>query len=107
MPRKTAKDASNPLLWIQKLIKCDNYSLSKRVYQKLEDGEFAHQDIVSSILSGSIRKVEKDEIRSSIDGKKYVITGKSLSGLSFDTVGKFILGIDGDEYFIITAYGRI
>jgi hypothetical protein len=106
LPRKSRKEASNPLLWIQKLVRCRDYKFSGKVLNGISNGDFGEEDIEESILGGSIRKCEKDELGGSIDGKKYVICGRSVSGLEFETAGKLIDWIDGETYFIITAYRR-
>lgn len=106
MPRKTSKDASNPILWIQKLFRCNDYFLSGYAYDKLSDGEFALRDIESCILEGSVRQIRRDKLDASKDGKEYVISGRSSNGLPFETVGKLIDTVDGEKFFLITAYRR-
>lgn len=106
MARKTRKDASNPLMWIQKLVRCSDYLLSGHAREGVEDGEFSMLDIEKSIICGRIIKTENDETDEAIDGKKYVICGLAVDGLAFNTVGKLVEWIDGETYFIITA-GRI
>lgn len=106
MPRKSRKEASDLLLWIQKLVRCCNYELSERVFNKIAEGDFSREDIENSIFCGNIRKREKDEKKVAKDGYKYTICGPGVNGLAFETVGKLIDRIDGETYFIITAYGR-
>ena len=106
MPRKSRKEASERLLWIQKLVRCRDYKFSRKVLNGISNGDFGEEDIEESILRGSIRKCEKDELGESIDGKKYVICGPAVCGLEFQTAGKLIYWTHGETYFIITVYGR-
>ena len=106
MLRKSRKEASELILWIQKLVRCFNYDLSDEVFNKIAEGDFSYEDIENSIFCGNIRKREKDEKGVAKDGYKYIICGPGVNGLAFETVGKLIDWIDGETYFIITAYGR-
>lgn len=106
MARKTAKLASDPLLWIQNLVRRKHYRMSGKVYRRIASGVFSRKDVEHSILHGRIRKKLKDELDEAIDGKKYVICGPSLNGLAFDTAGMIIEFDDGDKYFFLTGYRR-
>lgn len=107
MPRKSRKEASNPLLWIQRLVRRHDYELSLKVWNNVSNGNCALKDIEHSITNGFLTKTMKDEKGESIDGKKYVICGPAFCGLGFETSGKLIKDNDSEIYFIITAYGRI
>lgn len=105
-PRKTRFEASNPLEYIRRLIRSDDYWFSDHVRDEWANGEYSMGDIETSVLGGSIHKTQKDEKGQAVDGKKYVITGRDSAGMGFETVGKIIEGEDGRKYFFITAYGR-
>lgn len=79
---------------------------SERVLGRILDGEFDEDDVEQSILSGSITKVQRDELYGAADGNKYTITGRDSSGLPFMTTGKVIQTFEGTEYFLITAHPR-
>jgi len=106
LPKKTKKDASDPLTWIRTLIRSDNYGFSRHVSDYLDNGEFEVADIENSILNGKLTKAEQDEMHRSVDGKKYTIRGRCKSGLPFETVGKLMESGDGEYYFLITAGKR-
>jgi hypothetical protein len=105
LPKKTNKHASDPLLWIQALIRSGDYEFSGHVNDYLGAGDFDDDDIVNSILNGKIKKTEKDEFYGSVNEKKYTIRGRCKNGLLFETVGK-LLEDDGEYYFLITAGKR-
>ena len=91
---------------IQLLILCRQWTISRHVLADIENGEFDEKDIETSIMSGWIDHSQKDEMQAAVDGRKYIIIGKSYSGLPFETVGKIVEGIQGEEYFVITAFKR-
>ena len=106
MPRKTSKEASNPILWIQTLIKCGEYQISSKVESLIFEGDCTLDDIEVSIMSGDKMKREKDKMKTSCDGMKYTIYGYLRNGLPFATTGKIMEDSDGEYYFIITAFRR-
>lgn len=106
MARRTAKEASDPLLWIQSLVWRKQYRMSGKVQGKIANGVFSREDLAHSILNGRIIKKQKDELKEAIDGKKYVICGPSPNGLAFETAGKIVEFEDGIQYFIMTGYRR-
>jgi hypothetical protein len=87
------------LLRIQDLCRRSCVRLSEHVMDRIDDGEFEETDVYLSISYGCIVAAQRDGAE-----RKYVIRGPSKSGLAFETVGKFVQGFDGQEYFLITAY---
>ncbi len=81
MTKKTAKEASNPLLWIQKLVWRSKYYICEysHVFNDIADGEFSMEDIKNSIMYGQIRRIQRDEREEAVDGKKYTIFGQELT----------------------------
>ncbi len=75
--------------------------------RRLQSGKIHEDDAIASIMNGCIRQARKDEMETSIDGRKYAIEGTDRAGLPFETIGKIIDGEEGREYFLITAYARI
>ncbi|MBL7219805.1 MAG: DUF4258 domain-containing protein [Phycisphaerae bacterium] len=106
LPKKTKKDASDPLAWIQTLVRFGDYEVSRHVYDYLEDGDFKLDDIENSILNGKLEKTQNDKKCESVNGKKYTIRGRCRNGLPFETVGKLMESDDGEYYFLITAGKR-
>ncbi len=107
MALKSSKEAGDPLLWIQKLVRMEYVEFSDHVYMAISIGDYDDRDILDSIQNAVSIKKQKDEMRNSKDGWKYIITGLDRSGLSFDTVGKIVDGDNDDDcFFVITAYGR-
>jgi len=71
----------------------------------MEEGWYSEEDLECCIRSATkIYKVEKDELKASVDGKKYVIIGKDTYGCLFYTCGKVIKDDEGKLYFFITAH---
>lgn len=105
-PRRGRRGPSDAIENICRLMREDRYVLSDHVQEGLESGEYSRADIETSVLRGSIVRREKNDRGQSVDGRKYVITGPSTSGLPFDTVGKIIAYENGHAYFFITAYWR-
>ena len=90
---------------IKRLIHAGDYDYSEKVRAFIEDGWFGEEDLEHCILSATeIFKTEKDELKVSIDGKKYVILGKDTFGYPFYTCGKIISGEGRRLYFFITAH---
>lgn len=104
MARRTAKEASDPLLWIQNLVWRKQYIMRGKVYGSIANGVFSREDVVRSILNGRIIKKQKDELKEAVDGMKYVICGPSPNGLAFETAGKIVEFKDGTKYVVITGY---
>ncbi|MHC4698804.1 MAG: hypothetical protein ACYTFA_18915 [Planctomycetota bacterium] len=89
---------------IQRLVRCHQWRLSSHVLEKIEVGVVARGEIRHALLNGKIKRVQRDEEKVAVDGKKYVIRGRAPSGLPLETVGKIIEGGDGKEYFLISVY---
>ncbi len=90
---------------IKLLVSQEDYDYSSKVRGFIEDGWYEEEDLEHCICHAErIYKKENDELKTAVDGKKYVIVGKDRNGRSFYTVGK-ILKDDKDKfYFFITAH---
>ncbi len=108
--QKRERDTKRTAEWgrkeaqIRRLVRDDRFELSDHVYDKIETNYWHYDDVVHSLLSGFICKVEEDELKDAIDGKKYTIQGHDCSGTLIQTVGKIVRADDGAEYFVITAF---
>ncbi len=90
---------------IRLLVRSEQYHLSGHVVNdKIAQHDYLVEDIVDSILSGTIDKVERDERGVSVDGKKYTILGRTRDGLLHYTVGKIVSADDDELYYVITIY---
>ncbi len=90
---------------IQLLVLNRRYHFSGKVRTFIEDGWYTEEDLECCILTATeIYKEEKDELKGSVDGKKYVIIGKDTYGERFYTCGKVKKDNDGKLYFFITAH---
>ncbi len=90
---------------IKKLITEGEYEISSKVGGLIEEGYFELADIESCILTATeIYKRERDELKQSVDGYKYVIIGRDTSGLRFYSTGKMMIDYVGRYYFVITAH---
>jgi hypothetical protein len=90
---------------IQRLIVEQDYYYSDKVREFMEDGWFCNEDLEKCVLSAkNFYKVENDEQKTSLDGKKYVILGKDGCGQCFYTCGKVKRNDAGKFYFFITAH---
>lgn len=90
---------------IKALIIQNNYDYSNKVRGFIEDGWYGEDDLEFCICHAEkIYKKEKDELKTAVDGKKYVIIGKDTHGRLFYTLGKVIKNDDGKLYFFITAH---
>lgn len=97
---------SNPKLRVIKdLVLANKFSLSGHVREAVETGEFDEDAIKHSILNAQQISSRKDEKRTALDGRKYVLTGPDRAGLSFRTVGKIQEAFEGKDYLIIAAFG--
>jgi len=89
---------------IQSLVSDLRYNYSNHIRVRIEAGEFGEEDLEHCIRTAkSIYKVEWDELKTAVDGKKYVILGKDTYGCLFYTCGKVIKDEEGKLYFFITA----
>ena len=90
---------------IRLLVRSGHYHLSAHVVNgKIAQNDYLVEDVVDSILSGTIDKVGRDEVGGSVDGKKYTILGQTRDGIFLYTVGKIVRADDGELYFVITIY---
>ncbi len=90
---------------IKSLVSKSDYHYSAKVRGFIEDGWYGEEDLEHCICHAEkIYKKENDELKTAVDGKKYVILGKDRYGRSFYTVGKILKDDDGKFYFFITAH---
>jgi hypothetical protein len=90
---------------IQLLVLAGRYHYSDKVRTFMEEGWYSEEDLECCIKTATeIYKVERDELKASVDGKKYVILGKDTYGCLFYTCGKIIKDEEGKLYFFITAH---
>jgi len=81
------------------------YDYSDKVRTFINDGWYCEEDLECCIRTATeIHKVERDELKTAIDGKKYVILGKDTHGCLFYTCGKLKRDENGKLYFFITAH---
>ena len=90
-------------LEIRELIREDRFELLSHVYDKIATNYWTYEDVVMSVVTGSIQKAEKDELDEAVDGKKYKILGADCSGQAIETVGKIVADEEGRLYLVITA----
>lgn len=94
---------------IRSLVKRRDYDWSVKVNQLIKDGWFSQDDLEQCVLTGYVRKTERDEMKDCVGNKKYTIIGKDSHGYPFYTVGKIKRSEEGKlRYLFITAhqYGR-
>lgn len=90
---------------IQALIRREEYEISSKVADLVEVGCLDLADIENCILTATrIYKRERDELKQSVDGLKYVIIGPDTSGRLFYTTGKVLTDYVGRFFFVITAH---
>lgn len=90
---------------IKLLVLKGRYHYSDKVRTFIEEGWYSEEDLECCIRNATkIHKMEKDELKASVDGKKYVILGKDTYGCLFYTCGKVIKDAEGKLYFFITAH---
>lgn len=90
---------------IRLLVLAGKYGYSNKIRKFIEDGWYSEEDLERCISTATkIHKVERDELKTSIDGKKYVILGKDTHGCLFYTCGKVKKDEEGKLYFFITAH---
>lgn len=106
MPASSSNDFTQRFKLDGTLVVAQHYTLSEHVEHDLASAEYSRHDIELSIMRGSIRQRQADEMKQAVDGWKYIITGPGVAGSAFETVGKVIEWFDGQVYFLITAYGR-
>lgn len=88
---------------IRRLAAQGNVALSDKAERRLADDGFSFDDLLTSIIEGSVVKKEIDQ--TGVARYKYVIIGPSLSGRLVYSCGKVVSSNEGQEYFVITAHG--
>jgi len=86
---------------IVELVKDLRVVLSGKARGQLDKGEFDTDDLIHSIVHGSVVKKEKDETKQS--RYKYTIIGPSQSGTQVYSCGKPVR-LMGEVYFVITFH---
>lgn len=89
---------------IRELVLSGAYHWSKKLQKQIEDGWFSRGDLLECVLTGTIHKTERDELKDSVGNKKYVIIGRDTHGNPFYTAGKIKRAGDGKYYFFITGH---
>ena len=87
---------------IIKLVRNEKIAFSRKAQDVLFSGRLTLDDLMSSILNGSVIKKERDETRKS--RFKYTIVGPTLSGRLTYSCGKIIKYGTETQYFIITFH---
>ena len=96
---------SKELVVIKELVMNGNYHYSSKVRAQVKEGWFQEEDLEQCICTATrIHKIEDDELKTAVDGKKYTILGRDSQGEPFYTCGKIILSKDNRLYFFITAH---
>ena len=83
------------------LVKNFRILLSEKARHQLDTSPFDTDDLIESILLGSLMKKEKDETKRT--KYKYTIIGPSRSGTSIYSCGKEV-NLGEKKYFIITFH---
>ncbi len=91
---------------ILELVRSGHWDFSAKVLQALEDYEFSEEDLKCCVHTGALAKSERDEYGEAVDGKKYTILGRAVSGYPFYVSGKILRDDEGNYFFFITAHGR-
>lgn len=91
---------------IKELVMNGQSHYSKKVRDLIGDGWFQEEDLEQCICSATkIHKVEDDEQKTAMNGKKYTILGRDTLRKPFYTCGKIILSAQENRmYFFITAH---
>ena len=93
------------LIVIKELVMNGDYHYSTKIREYVEEGWYQEDDLEHCICTAThIHKVEDDELKTSVDGKKYTILGRDNQGEPFYTCGKIILSRNNRKYFFITAH---
>jgi len=100
------QDTYDDLAVIKELVMNDQSHYSRKVRDQIEAGWFQEEDLEQCICTATkIHKVEDDEQKTSINGKKYTILGRDTQRKPFYTCGKIILSSQENRlYFFITAH---
>ena len=87
---------------IKKLIRAERIAFSKKARSVLFSGILSLDDLICSILNGSVVKRERDELKRA--KFKYTIIGPALSGKLVYSCGKIVKDEREKEYFVITFH---
>lgn len=87
---------------IKKLIRAESIAFSKKARRVLFSGILTLDDVICSILNGSVVKRERNETKKA--RFKYTIIGPALSGRPVYSCGKIVKDEREEEYFIITFH---
>lgn len=89
---------------IRQLVRDDQFEFTSHILDKITTDYWDFDDVVESLLNGSIEKAENDDLDEAVDGMKYTIVGHDCYGHVLATVGKIVQAEDGREYLVVTAY---
>jgi hypothetical protein len=89
---------------IRSLVHERRYELTGHAFEKIATNYWTLEDVVMSLLTGSIRKAQKDELDEAVDGKKYTIMGRDCHGDGIESVGKLVADEQGRLYLVITVF---
>lgn len=99
------QSSSKTLEVIKELVINGDYHYSSKIRLLIEEGWYQEEDLEQCICTATrINKIETDELKTAVDGKKYTILGRDRYGQSFYTCGKVILAKGARLYFFITAH---
>jgi len=102
--RKRHRGWRNKEASIRALVRDGRYLLGSHAYDKIAQNYWTLEDVITSIATGQIQKVQKDEDGTAIDGNKYIILGNDENGCLLETVGKIICDDGNQFYFVITCF---
>lgn len=86
---------------IKKLIYDKKISFSHKAIRYITESKYSLSDFENAILSGELKKKEKDELN--ISKYKYTIIGPAKNGNILYTCGK-IIELEGKNYFFLTLH---
>lgn len=89
---------------IRQLIEEGAVDVLPHAFQRIAENSFSLEDLLNSLLAGSIVDEQKDEKKEAYDLKKYKVFGPGLSGNYVESVGKIVRSEDGKLFVVITCY---
>ena len=91
---------------IKSLMATGSYHYSGKVRRFIAEGWYEAADLEQCIFTATtIHKIEVDDMKTALDGRKYTILGRDTQGEPFYTCGKILLNRhDQRQYFFITAH---
>jgi hypothetical protein len=81
-----------------------SWKFSAKAYLGVQLGDYTFDDLQHCVLTRRVRKRERDEFGTAVDGYKYVILGRTVGGRPFYVCGKIRHDNDGTHFFVITAH---